>query len=357
MEVYWFLLATTLLVSFSVVPLGVDLLRFLFPHWSLSRIVGKAAHIFLFGTVTGLIIIIIRYHYFVYLPLLLDHESPFSSIKGLFHVIFSSWLWLNVIGNYYHTVSMHPGTDTSFRSRRVKFEEAKLASYGINVEPSPAVRTNGTDVSLYEDESTPRPEIIPIKNHRIVHEKVKPRTGVDWKPARTRFCSVCRCAVFYWDHHCPFTGNCIGLRNYSNFFIGLCYGVVGALYAIAITLPFFYSCNILPYFGEYHKFEEFEEVSTCTELGANSYIFLPVLLGFWLTFCSLLLNVILLLADLSTYDVLKNWDRYPMVKFMLQRMCAKKFLDSDSRLQVLIANRRDGLLWYLVPVRNSSLCV
>lgn len=343
---YLLLVFAYLLVTFSLVPLGIDFLRFCFPHWSLSRVVGRAAHTFLFSTVLGLFLVVIGYHHSVYLPLLLNHRSPFDSVKGVLHVIFSSWLWVNVLGNYYHTIFMHPGIDASFRSRRVRFEEVKCAYYDIK---SLAVDFNGDDDMKQRDNSDGNS--IPKKRGSFCNQ-TKPNTGVEWKPERTHFCSICHCAISYWDHHCPFTGNCIGLRNYSNFFVGLCYGLLGSLYAATITWPFFYSCNLKPLFTGEH-----EQRMVCREVGANSYIFLPTFLGCYICIGMVLLNVLLLLADLSTYDIQKYWGKYPMVKFLFQRICAKKFLEKRSRLQVLIVRRRKGLIWYLLPFRNSKLSV
>ncbi len=343
MEEYWFLVATVLFVTFAIVPLGVDFLRFMFPYWRLSRIVGKVAHNFLFFTVAGLILIVIRYHTAVFLPLLLNHESPFSSVKGMLHVVFSSWLWLNVLGNYYHTVSTHPGVDTSFRSRRVKFEEAKLASYGIPIEIAPSIAVDGKRL---------QEELSPASSSKTKAVK-KSRPKLEWKPCRTHFCSICRCAISYWDHHCPFTGNCIGLRNYSHFIICICYCVIGAAYALLITGPYFYRCNVLPFWGNLAH----QKKDACLSLGANSYIFLLVLLGFGTSSWMVFLNVVFLLADVSTSDVLSIKRKHTMFRLLPQRIQAKKFMDSDSRLQVLIMNRRGSLLWYLVPVRNIQLAV
>ena len=349
MEVYWCLVATFLLLTFVVVPLGVDLLRFLFPYWRLSRIVGKVAHIFLFFTVAGLILIIIRYHIAVFLPLLLNHESTFSSAEGYFHVVFSSWLWLNMLGNYYHTISTHPGVDTSFRSRRVKFEEAKRAYYGISIELAPSDTVNGKKLEALLSASSSRK-----KDDSDSDCEVKPASRREWRPCRTHFCSVCRCAISYWDHHCPFTGNCIGLRNYLHFFICLCYGALSSVYALLITGPYFYHCNMLPFFwGEL----EHQDSDDCLYLGANSYIFLPVLLGFGLVSWMVFLNVVFLLADVSTYDVLRIKKKQTIFQLLWQRIQTKKFMDSDSRLQVLIVKRRRGLLWYLLPVRSIQFTV
>jgi hypothetical protein len=348
----WFLLITFLLVTFSVVPLGVDFLRFVFPHWTLSRVVGKAAHIFLFSTVSVLFLIIIRYHHFVFLPLLLNNNNPFNSTRGLFHIVFSSWLWLNVLGNYYHTISMHPGRDASFCSKRVKFEEAKCAYYNIMVTHSPAVDWNGHSDVEENATSTESNVLMPKKNGSCHRDHTKPNTGVEWKPARSHFCPICRCAISYWDHHCPFTGNCIGLRNYANFFIGLCYGMLGSLYAITMTWPFFYHCNLKPLFTS-----QYDLGKVCVELGTNSYIFVPVLIGCYISAGMVILNVLLLLADISTYDMQKYWGKYPMMKFMFQRICAKKFLEKNSRLQILMVKRRKGIVWYLLPFRNAELFV
>lgn len=352
MEVYWFLTLVLVVVTILTVPLLIDLLKFLVPHWRLSRITGRAAHSILFITFGALVIIISRYHYFIYMPLLLENKGQFHCIKGWALFIFSIWLWVNILGNYYYTVTMHPGIDATYKPRRVIFEKEKLALYGLEIssQNGPVVKNC---VSDNQDSSTQEFSVISYTPNKSV--QVKPQHGLKWEPSKSRFCCICRCAISYWDHHCPFTGNCIGLRNYSNFFIGLGYGLIGSLYALVISWHFFYNCNILPLVSKYHYQHDLN--GQCEKLGANTYIFIPALLLLWLTLCIVILHIVLLLADLSTHDVLSNWEKYPMCLFVMQRIRGKKFLRSDSRMQTLLIRRKKAFLSLFVPVCNSELYV
>lgn len=358
MEIYWFLSLTAVVVATLIVPLMIDLLKFAVPHWRLSRVTGRAAHFILFIMFGGLVIIINRYHFFIYMPLLLENKGLFYCIKGWAHFIFSIWLWVNILGNYCYTVTVHPGIDSTYKSRRVFFEKEKLAAYGLDIfSQGPVVKKSIPKKNLDVDSiSRPIPCSIPKKHANCQKSmKMKPQNGLELEPSRSGFCSVCRCAISYWDHHCPFTGNCIGLRNYSNFFIGLCYGLIGGLYAVVISWHFFYNCNILPVVSKNPYEHDLD--GQCEEIGANSYIFIPTFLLFWMTMCIVALHVIFLLADLSTQDVLNNWDKYQVNWFVMQRLLGMKFLDSESRMQTLMVRRKNAFLSLLLPIRNTELVI
>ena len=354
---FWYIFGTVIVICH--IPITVDIIRLVRPQLKIPRVTGSVSRLVLVF-LTGSTFCVVIYQYFtVFVPLVAP--DPLHSLYSAFHVGFAAWMWINVVGHFYMALFVHPGED----------RESELPSVVSDTQRS-GNGTTGTDL-IYRSRWTRVSEdaTSDTTNHLDTSELELPvcdalsrdnvqitnlQSGMEWRPRRSNYCRVCRVNVAYADHHCPYIGKCLGVNNYAHFYIGLIYGLLGMLYTLYVTLPYFYMCDIKPIL-QLTSIGEEERLNVCEQLGTKSRAPITTLVVMWICFNMVLIHTAFLLADISTVNVLKNFQQVPVFRFMWHRIMGRIYLQPHSRFNVLLRKRRPNILYYIFPLRSKKIQV
>ena len=353
----WFIFLLICLIALSQTPLLVDLLRLLFPQWRIKRLTDKLSVYLLRILMTTFFITGLGQHMFVFIPLM--PNVPFRSVKLLFHCVFAYWVWFNMTINYYLATFLCPGycADSAVPSEESSsslpsISKSDTGSGDIQRSSFPSIRTERTSSGLSnttnDNREQSRHKLASTEDHRVGATTCVPTFN-----NRHHYCTVCCKTVLYMDHHCPFTGNCVGYYNYSHFFLFLVYAWMGLDYAIATSLFYFGECFFPLTWGHLGFIYLSKESDVCSVLEPYGDYLIPVVGGFIVLTLLLGFQLFLLLSDMTTYDVLKNFWKQPVFKLGLERVRQGRYKRKESRLHRLLLQQRHSMLSFVLPINNN----
>ena len=117
------------------------------------------------------------------------------------------------------------------------------------------------------------------------------------RPLRSNHCNTCNNCVIRFDHHCPWIGTCVGMRNYPIFFMFLIVLNLSQLFTAAICITHI----VLKIKGENEKKIKVGESIM------SIYIFIYICITMIFTFELLIFHIKLVCSNKTTKEELKHF--------------------------------------------------
>ena len=272
-----------LFVGCTAIPMTIDLLRVFLPRRFLSgRLVERWQRPLLLAMVASLCV----WAYMAFFPVAAYSHAPFS-LAWFGSLSLITFLWVNTVWNYGACASVDPGY-ASASTRATSGEDGRAGSGDWATWPS----------------------------HKLSHEQSGAASAGDMRPVGygapsegPPLCRICGRRVHSFDHHCPFTGGCVGRDNYRFFALFLLHCTLGCGVACALAWPPFLECVLqqctMPSIGLQRKPPPDE--AQCVALGTRSLLLLPAACLFLALSLLGAFHAALLRAGLTTVQFSKRW--------------------------------------------------
>lgn len=153
--------------------------------------------------------------YFVFIVPMLIQEDIFPYPYNIVNVPLFGVIWIFTIVMHLTVAYMDPG----IIARKEKPKETGDPYLDAINSPSPNKRIE-----------------IKVKDTTI-NSKLCPTCNI-YRPPRSVHCSTCDNCVLRFDHHCPYVGNCVGLRNYKYFLCFLGGVLVSSFFGLTHCITF-----------------------------------------------------------------------------------------------------------------------
>ncbi|KJE94161.1 hypothetical protein CAOG_04845 [Capsaspora owczarzaki ATCC 30864] len=364
--IIWFIIGA---VGVFQVPLLVDILDNMLPSRRIGRMTHAVFNMLLFALVLWIHLVALWSFFVIFLPFHLDARAgkhlPTSSSSAaeaqdgggagqadpsqqanlsqqsvvdwlsdwyaLGHIAVALFTWINSVANYTLAVFTSPVTgEWALPVPALSAPNAQAHSRGAH--PSTTTSTARIQSSA--------PGLV---------------SQATTASAASLYCRVCNRTIPYFDHHCPFTMNCVGLHNTVYFVSFLAYATLGLTFATHMSFGAFRECAWTA--GGLR-------IAACQAVGDLSFVCLPSMLVAWCTLLLFLWQAALLALDTSARDFLRSIRKSP-VQYLTQdflprlrdrlKLCFGRgaALSGESkpshRFEVLIRLRKSSVWHFAVP--------